>query len=270
MYLRHLVVLTCIVGPKKETFPFKPTVKTFTGFVISVGSQWIWVTAGHCLKQLDDLFYQRKPFYDIKLCPCWSKNGQPEIRLPLRLPDFISDLEDGIDYGHIFLDAKQKALLESDGIIPFDESRWKLRARAYDGFEIIGVPGKLWNTSVTSKSDGVAHVEHSVGITLAPVIAEPSPPPEVITKYHQFYGILKDENDDGTLDERALEKMDGMSGGPIMGVGRDDSGKLSYWPVAIQSSLVTKFPPHRYVCGCPILVIGNAVEKVLSEVKARD
>jgi hypothetical protein len=74
------------------------------------------------------------------------------------------------------------------------------------------------------------------------------------TIYPRFVGRL--------FDNVTLESMEGMSGGPIFGVGLSPDGMRRYWVIAIQSSWL---PTKRIVFGCPVPVFASLVEYKLQQ-----
>jgi hypothetical protein len=263
-YERHVVGLSYILAPGPDSQMREPKLEMVSGFVMSIRGEWMWITAGHAIEQMHE--YIRLGYRIVKLNLRDNWQGNPRAKaIPFYFgAHFVHAHDDdkGIDYGIVALGPQQRALLHAGGVIALDESRWSNPPRnVYVGHQVIGFPEEL--KSVTVATDGSNHViDFSIGISVAPIRHEPNPPDSVKKPAERFYGVLID---DGPGD-KPLKRIEGMSGGPIFGLTEDGTGKLIYWPLAIQSGWL---PERRLVIGCPLRVLGETIGNAIDDFIAK-
>jgi hypothetical protein len=215
-------------------------------FVMSFGERWFLVTAGHVLKELEELLeHPRVRLIQSCLIDALGSDAIHNSNLPFTYDKsnrFYID-QDGLDFGLIPLSHNHRQLLEANRVVPVAVENWiNQDIDRCHGFLLLGIP-----------VDWVSHAQspggYRLGIETLLVsikrLTEPPPRAET-TMYERFIGDLTKPAD-------MQHGLEGTSGGPIFGFYDDDNGQLRYWIVALQSSCLDK----RYVFGCPVKLFGN-------------
>lgn len=245
---RHLVSMVLIYWhlDEKGNSEGKPLIAACSGFVMTFGEAWFLATAGHVLKELDELIAH--PFVkvvDSFLVDSLGSQATHKDHIPFTYEENKRGYAyaDGLDYGLVALSYNDRLLLEANGIVPVAIENWLNQdIDRCKGFALIGIPMDWVSHERRGTSDGLV-----IGALLASVKRLHEPPPGADeVKYERFMGELsrKMETEHG---------LEGASGGPIVGFYDDEQGKLSYWVVALQSKCIDK----RYILGCPVKLFGQ-------------
>jgi hypothetical protein len=228
LFMRHLspIWLTLRKGGKEHC----PIV---SAFVISIRGEWLLLTAGHCLREIEQ---QQACGYRIERSYLID-DGAAEARFSEAIPFNFEDAspmhlnDDYYDYGVLRLPDNTKALMESNGIVALDEAVWERQPSKPDGFQLLGIPTML--AASTKKHARFSAALMSVTeVDERPDCFEPNNAPT-------FYGRIPD-------DER-LPDIAGMSGGPVFSFKRYSNGELRYWLHAVQSGWVKE---RRLIAAC--------------------
>jgi hypothetical protein len=219
-----------------------------TAFVMSVNDEWLLVTAGHCLRDIETLVRQQG--YKISTCNLIDSNGLGATHsdpIPFAYewahPAYICD-DEGYDYGIVPLSRLYRGLLHRNNVRPLTENVWKKQPNVVDFYMLLGVPLDF----VTYTPDSVA-----MGSALFPVEAI-GERPEGFTpsSIPLFYGRIKLAP--------GMSRMQGLSGGPIFAFRENPKGELRYWLTALQSR---GLPDSHYIAACPTHFLGKALENIL-------
>jgi len=216
-----------------------------SGFLLLYQKRCMWITAGHVLESIDELFQNRK--YDIRRTE-WIDNN--EINLPSEcnaIPfDYLQTRKfcinnDTMDLGVIRLEGNYLEL-----IVRNHSNRW-LNEEAWrdntlsnsEGFFLVGYPTETMVCENVSKSDGDYSTSNITCISnpVERIARKESDENEFWNYPGWFYGkALPITKDDGT----ELNNIEGMSGGPILGIERTPDEKVIYKLFGIQSSWLQK------------------------------
>lgn len=236
---RHIVPIYLYL--KKDSNKY---ITTITTFVLSVFDNWYLLTAGHCLKKIDELLNEG---YQFETCLLYDSLGlSAKYDHPIRFIYEKSEVCyfcDGFDYdyGLIPLTKYYRELLEANKIVSLNEEVWKKQPQKVDFYTLIGIPTEL----VTIGSDFIEFV---------PQILRVDPLPEKPNGFSDvnspmFYGKIELGSN--------LSSIEGMSGGPIFGFSEDSDGQLRYWLVALQSRWL---PDSHYIAACKTNFFGDYLE----------
>jgi hypothetical protein len=237
---RHLVpiLITLQRGSVDHTF-------AITAFVLSVQGYWFLITAGHCVKQVDEL--EEESGYQILRCFLIDSLGSgATFHEPIPFayrnanPIHLSDDLD-FDYGVVPVSSYYRQLLEANNVQPLNEEVWKKQPSHVDFYALLGVPNEL--TEVEADNVKITSTLHRI----EPLDTRPKDAPD--TDVPLIYGRIALGKD--------LTNIEGMSGGPILGFHNDKSGKMRYWLIALQSRWN---PSSRLVIGCPMNLLGRYLE----------
>ncbi|RYZ82363.1 MAG: hypothetical protein EOP06_21825 [Proteobacteria bacterium] len=262
---QRFVALACrIFGP--EIVDPMGSYFAASGFVLSIYGHWFLITAGHVLAdiedaknrgytftnwQLDDTFAlkRKRPVYvDGPGAPetiPFDFEGQPKISYFNR--------DEGTDFAFIYLGSYYERCLKANDVIAFEEEHWTLDIEgASHRMELVGIPA---DQTRDLKRGGL------VQKTL------------VTLKLHRI-------EDDSLLDNRyphllqghipeiptdvlpTLERIHGMSGGPIIGFWEQPDGSEKIRILAIQS----QWNKHtQTIIGSPIGQAASGLKQMIDE-----
>lgn len=243
--LKHLVPILLVFEENGQRHAF-----VITAFVLSANDQWFLVTAGHCIKEVNN--YIASPGWKLERsclldsCHLGVRGFDPVPFLykdaePMRVDD--KDL--GLDYGVLVLSSYYRNLLESNGIRPLDEEAWRSPPDNPDSYWLLGIPGEL--VEVDFNLDCVRIVPLAYGVERVPE----RHPGFTETPVPLFYGRIG--LDDG------MTSIKGVSGGPIFALQQDKQDQVRYWVVALQSRWLNQ---SHHIAACPAKVLGEALRNV--------
>lgn len=255
---RHLVALTGEYRTfKEEGSLFHRGVFAFSGFVLSMGDRWFWVTAGHCLKdELDGRIKARRmQVSEVAFADYFGPDPCNYNRLPYTYePDcgfYVYDRDLALDFGLIPLRPLYRQGMEANGVLPICRENWiKQPGLTFDYFKMLGFPSH--RIQVTEDETGhITSYMQSAMIAIDRVAPEDidNPPPGA-----WFVGRIPADVE--------IPSIEGMSGGPIYGFRRAEDGKLYYHVVALQSWWRER---SRITFGCSLPVFAEAVQTALAK-----
>jgi len=263
---RHFVSLIWVdrtPGPRASANNGIGTPVNVSAFVISVSGEWFLATAGHILQALADARKAGQHLSDFAINDKWCMNRHG---LPIPIGDdyifdnalHVYDEGNGIDCGCIYLRPHYRALLEANGIEPVTEQAWeKGLPRKCKFYVMFGVPKQLTGVHVAGRqADRISNI---VWMNIR-IIDEADVPDHMRKPFPRFYGRL-----DATLKcegtGEIVDDIDGMSGGPIIGLSRTQTGQFCYWVVAIQSGWDRT---TRVIAGFPLRALGDAIREMIA------
>lgn len=240
-FCKHLVGICLALRERNDN---RTEYSDFTSaFVMKVEGRWLLVTAGHCLRRLEDLHNSGN--YEITACGLydgWTPRG-PSDPIPFRytdsVRDYVDDEELGLDIGFIELPPLLARTLSAGGVEPLGPEHWATADEGFVGYVVLGQPTELYQV--------IRRGENVVDARVDPVLislTKCEPPANMIKPAARFYGQLAPQT--RFSDGGALNDIDGMSGGPIFGLRQHASGKLTYSLIAVQGSWNRS---HRVVAG---------------------
>lgn len=243
---RHFVTLSCV-----QRTPGSPNEKifVFSGFVVDVRGVWIYVTAGHILRDIKTSLDSGAVFEIWRLDDQTAGNGFKGAAIPYAFDVdrwlVIEDLQTGLDYAVVVLDTMYRVQLEAGGVVPIDKTAWGDHVTEFDHWAEIGIP------SETVEYDTRSHIK--ARIVVAPLEPAEVPAGAGRRAENQFYAKLKGDSAGVVTD------IDGMSGGPIFAlkkVGED----WKYSVIGVQSGW---YPRARVITACPFSSLGYALEEIV-------
>jgi hypothetical protein len=233
---RHLAPILFTISKDDAEHQF-----VVTAFVLSVEDKWFLVTAGHCLREIEEYKSHRYTVSSCALIDSLGTDPKDDYSIPfayeLASPQYLSqDLE--YDYGIIALSTYYREHLQMQGIHPLTERVWDNLPDSFHSYKLLGIPYEL--LEITPHLIRVITTLHNIDpLQEWPEdIEEPSSP--------QFLGKIA--LGDG------LNSIRGTSGGPIFGFKKDESGHFRYWLVALQSRWLRR---SRIIIGCPMKLLGD-------------
>ncbi len=227
---------------------------TVTGWLIEMFDRLFWVTAGHCLKEIDDPLREGH----IRVTRCllmdkfgWKAQHNNEVYYPYELGDafYLWEPETGFDFAILPLRPFYRDQILKNGNEPINRSNWTHQSDLrFELYRMIGVPED--HVFRTPQSDGYDDVQLQPALmavnrtTYENVISEDLRVPPKSEEW--FFGRL----DPGT----GNQTVKGMSGGPIFGFRRNQNGQWTYHVAALQSWWDEK---KRIIFGCSLPYFGE-------------
>ena len=256
-FCRHLIGIGWYEGHVNSDgeFTAKPTFFGASGFLLQLHDEFpgsiALITAGHVI--LDAKKRAEKNGTAIRsagIFDIWGEHSTVDMRIPFDIfnAPAIAEHDDGIDYAAIVLPTHVTQML-AQTTTPFTKKNWVHQSDVeFDFYAIVGLPSE----DAEQKFEN-SELRKFITTYQNPAILFVSPcelPSNAAPKSHpQFIAKINNKADIGSIV--------GMSGGPILGFRKDESG-LHYWPVAIQSSW---FENKRIVVGTPLPAIAATIEQ---------
>lgn len=248
----HFVTLSCVQQPpgnKPEKLLF------FSGFVVEIGDEWFYITAGHILRDIRRAQEGGSTLDVWRLGDNTARHSFKDTAVPF---DFeldqwfvLEDAELGLDYAAVPLLPFFRRQLEVGGVQPIDRRAWGTPDMAHDHWVLAGTP------SESVIYDG----ETIITARFVTVLLEPAdvPPDAGLKAENQFYARLTEGS------ESALKNIDGMSGGPIFML-ISDGDKWRYAVIGVQSGW---YRSSRVIAACPFTSFALAIQDAIRAVQAQ-
>lgn len=251
---QHFIALICMcdmqVNKKTECHN-----RTYSGWLLEMHGQLFWVTAGHCLRDLDkNIENGTYKLVGSQFMDCFGYRAEHLESVPFTYEPgcgfFIFDKSTGFDFGLIKLSQMYRDLFATNKNIPITRKNWvHIPNLSFDFYRMFGIPEDCVYES--EGQNGVPKVSVKTALMAVSRITLEEAREECTDSI-----ILSDGSFDS--DEWFVGKMDagtgkqtikGMSGGPIYGFRYLENGQLSYHVVALQSWWDKK---PRNIFGCPV------------------
>jgi hypothetical protein len=259
-FSRHFVTLEASYTVKHRNKPHEETRSYYTGFLLwekTSGDEGaaIWVTAGHCMQQIDEELLGKPEHYgDVRFRFVDTLHDGVVSDLPVPF-DYIAEkvkgwllhkdehgVDLGLDFGVIFLRPHYSRALFANKIAPVAEENWTGIPDTFDKYFMLGLPAER----VGPNEQGIW--------TATPSMVEVTR----LDERPECFGEQTDAMFYGVADpDSQIRNIQGMSGGPIIGLKRGEDGVGRFWVIAVQSSW---YAGRRIVCASPL---GNVREFLL-------
>jgi hypothetical protein len=242
---RHFVSLSCVQllpdGKKKA--------QVFSGFLVDVRGVWIYVTAGHILRDIRLSLAAGGGFDAWRLDDTSAGNRFKGAAIPFAFDldrwVVIEQEEIGLDYAVVVLGDLYRRSLAAGGAVPIDKLAWGDHVSEHDHWALVGIP-----------SESVAYDEKSIitsRLVITPIEEVAAPAVAGRKAENQFFGRLKSDASDPAM----VKNIDGMSGGPIFALKKVE-GAWKYTVIGVQSAW---YEASRIVAACPFSSLGFALEE---------
>lgn len=240
-----------------------------SGFLLLYQKRCLWITAGHVIQEIDKLFQNIK--CDIKRT-AWIDNN--EINIPSEcnaIPfDYLQARKfpinnDTMDLGVIRLEGNCLELIGRNHSNKwFTKEVWMNNNLSNpEGFFLVGYPDETKVCGNEKRSDGNYSISKISCISnpVEKIARKESDEKEFWNYPDWFYGkVLPITKDDGTK----LNNIEGMSGGPILGIERTPDERVIYKLFGIQSSWL---PQSKILRATPI---ENVITLIDEAIKTND
>ena len=245
---RHFVTLSCVASPPGSD---DEKLHVYSGFLIEVSGLWLYVTAGHVLREIQEAITAEYKLSVWRLDDQTAGDQFGGVAIPI---DFnldrwiiVEDEDIGLDYAAMFLDDFYRRGFEAGNALPIGKDVWSDYVTEVDYWVVVGLPAE------TVDYDGDTIIRGRV--VLVPL--EPAEPPEMAgeAQNNKFYAKLADGYED------YVTNIKGMSGGPIVAL-KKCGQEWRYSVIGVQSGWYSNI---RTISACPISSFGNEVETLVAE-----
>jgi len=240
-YMRHVVPIYFDLRRGQERHQL-----VHTAFPFSVGGCWLLMTAGHCIREVEQARAAGYELVKCKLLDCLGVNATHREPVPFDYdaanPTSICH-DEAWDYGAMFLSGNTCLLLKANGVTPFDEQWWIGEPDDVDAYFLFGAPAEITTASASGVKLGAAMAR------VAPLTERPDGFCD--TNAPMFYGELI---------ENPLRNLKGMSGGPILSFKHKcEDGQGHYWLHAMQ---VSQIRGSKYISGIKMAPLGDFMKEI--------
>ena len=258
---QHLVTLVCYYDTiEKDGRVSSRNNKVFSGWLLELHGRLFWVTAGHCLSEINDhieaghIRVTAGAFMDYLGYRAEFIHTVP-FTYAVDSGFHIWDPEIGMDFAIIPLADLYGELFAKNNNVPITRINWIHQHRlTFDFYRILGVPED--RVFETARPDGTTIISvQPTWIAVNRILFEDAlrAPTKPLPKSKEwFFGRL----DPGTGNQTVV----GMSGGPIFGFRKSDAGDVLYHVVALQSWWDKD---KRIVFGCSVPFFAEKVYEAM-------
>lgn len=258
---RHFVGFGGTVHDIKDGRPVEERHFACSGFVVEIRGVWCFVTAGHVFTEIDNEVRRGK----LRVLKCgfadyFSAEARIKEPTPIDYNDtqkiVVNDSATGLDIGIVALRDFFRAGMQANGVRPIPVAAWAGREPpGYSDYAILGLPLEA-NEPVERQGPRGPQIGHVVTLTLVGVDAlVPTPAEYHSSPVPRFVGRLRDNGE--------LQSIEGMSGGPILGISSREGG-WDYACVGVQSGWHSQ---TRIVLATPMGIVVETIEKLLDSAR---
>ena len=236
-FYRHIVPIVFVFQKDGEIYEAQ-----ISSFVVSIKGKWFLVTAGHCLRYIEEDIGKGYKVIKCGLADSLGINSKDHYYV-----NFVYNkckkliIEDyGLDIGIIILSEYHKGLLQANNVIALSEECWEKQPKDPDGYALVGIPDSL----IEKSKKGFEF--HPAFFDVKKCKSKPEVFPGV--EIPRFYGSINLED--------KIDKIDGISGSPIFAFKKDNQGNLKYWLTAVECSWLIE---SKLISGCYIKDIAKSI-----------
>lgn len=227
----------------------------YSGFLFCIDDTIIWFTAGHVTQNITDVILNT-PIEDfLGRWIDWEDNNWDNF-IPVNFKNFplFSGCKNNCDLGMYILSPQEKEIIVMNTNSICFEKKHVIGLETFqpEGFYLLGFPKDLREETITETTTFYKSPIDCVPIermTYSKDIPFDNPDPRF------FYGKVVDFSDNPKI----RYSIDGMSGGPIIGIKKDAIKGADYRLYAIQSCWL---PESRIVQAIPITIPLDLIEKM--------
>jgi hypothetical protein len=251
---RHLVALTSEYQSFDKGKLFKHGMLVFSGFVVEIMDKWFWVTAGHCLKLLDSQMPDGlMKLFRTEFMDCFGPGDTVLNGIPFTYEPgcgfYVDNESHALDFGVIPLSDLYRQNMLANGVVAISRDHWQKQENLdWTEYKILGFPEHEHIAEVNASGLIDAQVR-PVMISIDRIAKEDiENPPEGLW----FTGRIPSDV--------TIPSLKGMSGGPIYGFRKSNSGQWTYHIVALQSWWR---PESRIIFGCSLPLFAEVIHHSL-------
>jgi len=245
---KHFVSLSCV---QRATGEDKSQILVFSGFVIDVLGEWLYVTAGHILRDIRTALASGSSFDIWRLGDQTAGNLFNNTAIPYAFDEsvwlVVEDEGTGLDYAAVHLSWLDRRQLEAGGVTAIAKNAWSDHVTEYDHWALIGIP------SESVDYDGTSEIK--ARLVLTPLVPAEEPALAGIKALNQFFAHPVAGS------EKYVKDADGLSGGPVFTLKKVE-GRWLYSVIGVQSGW---YPNSKSLAICPFSTFALEVELIVAE-----
>jgi hypothetical protein len=245
LFFQHVVPIQLRFRRDKETKH-----RIITSFVMSVQEQWLLVTAGHCIRDVRQNEASGWALDRTLLIDSIGMQAKHDHPVPFDWRSALPSVpfeDEANDFGLLLVDDFTRRQLEVNGVRAITEQAWDFEPGDAFAYLMVGAPSTL-----AQPAEPISRLTAVVAVVRA---ADQRPADLEETEAERWYGFVGHPE--------GLSDIDGMSGGPILGLRKNEAGELKYWLHAIQSAW---HRPSRAIAACPMRPLGRFLSEVIDGV----
>lgn len=223
----------------------------------------MFVTAGHVVVAINESIAGNRRLIKARIVDGIGTEKRCEP-IPFPLGDearFHIDRQDlGWDLGAIPIQSHWSRLLAKSDRKFFAAEKMASVEDVFDLYVVLGFPTEHRITTRTRVGSRLT-IRNKIGTPLMPVRRLVRPPKVLKCPIPRFYGKLLSDRFELNGEEFVLNDIDGMSGGPVIGL-KFKKASIEYKLVAVQSGWLKS---KRVIAGCPLADLGSAVLQQMRE-----
>jgi hypothetical protein len=244
------------IGPANEA----PRTFCTSGFVIEYRGEWLWITAGHLLNDLDnELPRIGRRILQSQFIAGWNPNEGTVQHIPFeygtRVKYYVVDDDEGTDLGMVHVSDVLKLALSEAGVVPL--RNLSLPEQAYEQYLVHGLPSKEQRLDIEESAYHIDYVASVMPVTFRVFPLTTESGGFAFTKRRRFIASVPAEV--------PLTTIDGMSGGPIYALTRETNGICCYL-AAVQNE---ERQSSRTIAACPSDIFHEILETGFADIQLR-
>lgn len=207
-----------------------PRVFCASGFVIEYMGEWLWITAGHLLNDLDnELPEMNRRIRQSQFVAGWNSDNTTVRRIAFDyrtcVKHYVDNDDDGTDLGIIHISSDTKQSLLRAGVTPL--SNLELPEQEYDQYLVHGLPRMEQRDDIQASEEGIDCTAEVVPVLFRIFPLESGTGGFQATNRQRLYASVPAEV--------PLETLDGVSGGPIYAV-KLETDRVDCYLAAVQNA----------------------------------
>jgi hypothetical protein len=240
--------------PQRES-----SIMCFSGFVMETHERWFLVTAGHILADIDTAVRSGlQGIFQTRVIDFFGPNATHQTLVPIQYNDtykyYEYDKATGTDFGFIYLRPLICANLRQNNVVPVDSRMWANESTPdFESYFMIGLPTELMKQLTKARKPG-GEASIDMRVVMIPVQKLDDVPADLRSHSEPLFAESIPSEESGVVD------IDGMSGGPIIGVRQLPDGSAIYAVVAVQSAW---YRSRRIILAYPFPPLARRIEMEL-------
>lgn len=261
-FSRHIVTLEMTYMVRHRNRPPEVARCYYTGFLLYERQATMWVTAGHCMEEIEkDILGHPESYSDVKFRFVDTLHSEAISNEPVPFDyqaEYIKTyyfhrddegVERGWDFGVVFLRTHYARLLAANGIEPVSAQNWVKVPDEFDRYFMLGLPGER-----VGKLENGDYTARPAMFSITRLASKPD-----------CFSYQTDPMIYAQIDSEAdVENIKGMSGGPIIGVKREGEA-ARYWIIGIQSKWRES---ERKTAASPLADLRNILVAIMDKAMA--
>lgn len=251
--------IDCEIDSKGDAVK-NPRIFCTSGFVIEYQAEWLWITAGHLLNDLDNkLLTLNRRMVQSQLIAGWNPDEGLVQRIPFEygtcVKYFADDDDEGTDLGIIYIPDELKQTLSKAGVVPL--CKLELPEQEYEQYVVHGLPRKEQRDDIQESDEGIDCAASVMPVAFRVFPFETGTGGFPRTKRERFYASVPAEV--------VLETLDGISGGPIYAL-RREADRVDCYLAAVQNM---ERKSSRTIAACPSVLFHEILAKGFADIQRR-